>query len=254
MSTDQGEDTMARKFLILVLLMSVSLSGVSAVKADGEDTGYKWQNHADKYNFTFGNLIDNHQQMRILKNGALQGYIYIQFTGEEIDGVPVARRADCTNPTLDCRVGWEVIGVPVSGAKLVQRGPRLWDMSGVSLPADPEFLHFHWVGTPKKPCGLKTIEDNPTISYNGYLFKRTAVTTFYWLGGNPDKEKGRLVTPGVDLHSNIYGIWAGGGGDDHGGTGDDHEGGEDHEEGDCGGHDSGGDTGEGGHDGGSGGH
>jgi len=231
---------MARKFLILVLLMSISFSGITTVKADGPDTGYKWNNHEGKFNFTFGNLIDNHQQMRWLKIGALQGYIYIQFTGEYIDGVPVAKRADCTNPALDCRVGWEVIGVPVRGAKLVQKGPRLWDMSQVSMPSDPEFLHFHWASlngspNPKKPCGLKTIAENPNISYNGYLFKRTAVTTFYWLGGNPDKEKGRLVTPGVDLHSNIYGIWSGGGGD--GGEG------EDHEEGDCAGHDSGGDTG-----------
>jgi len=223
---------MARKFLILVLLMSISLSGVTAVKADGEDTGYKWQNHAGRYNFEFGNLIDNHQQTRLLKNRALQGYIYIQFTGDYIDGVPVARRANCDDPTLDCRVGWEVIGVPVEGAKLVQRGPRLWDMSGMSLPADPEFLHFHWLGTPKKPCGLKTITEDYSISYNGYLFKRTAMTSFYWLGGNPDKENGRLVTPGVDLHSNIYGIWSGGDGD--GGEG------EDHEEGDCAGHETGG--------------
>ena len=221
---------MARKFLILVLLMSVSFSGITTVKADGPDTGYKWNNHEGIFNFTFGNLIDNHQQMRRLKNGALQGYIYIQFTNEEIDGVPIARRADCVgNPDAvppilptDCRVGWEVIGVPVSGAKLVQKGPRLWELDPDSLPADPEFLHFHWVGTPKKPCGL--VIGN---QYNGYLFKRTAVTTFYWLGGNPNKEMGRLVTPGVDLHSNIDGVWTGGGGD---GEGEDEE---------CGGHDTG---------------
>jgi len=237
---------MARKCLILVLLMSISFSGITTVKADGVDTGYKWQNHVGKFNFKFGNLIDNHQQMRLLKNGALQGFVYIQFTGDYIDGIPVARRADCEDANLDCRVGWEVIGVPVIGAKLIQRGPRLWDLSQSSLPADPEFAHFHWTKlgafdpNPKKPCGL-VLND---VSYNGYIFKRTAVTTFYWLGGNEDKEKGRLVEPGVDLHSNIYGIWSGGDGD--GGEG------EDHEEGDCGGHETGGDIGEGGHD--SGGH
>jgi len=229
---------MARKFLILVLLISICFSGVTAAKADGEDTGYKWQNHAGKYNFIFGNLIDNHQQMRLLKNGALQGYIYIEFTGEYIDGIPVARRANCYDPSLDCRVGWEVIGVPVKGAKLIQRGPRLWELDPAFLPADPEFVHFHWAKlnafdpNPKKPCGLVLKDENPDFSYNGYLFKRTAVTTFYWLGGNPEKEKGRLVTQGVDLHSNIFGIWSGGGGD--GGEG------EDHDEGDCAGHESGG--------------
>lgn len=223
---------MIRKFLILFLLISIGLSGVTTVKADGADTGYRWNGHMGKFDFTFGNLIDNHQQMRLLKNGALQGYIYIQFTGDFIDGVPVARRADCTNPTLDCRVGWEVIGVPVRGAKLIQRGPRLWDLSQASLPVDPEFVHFHWAKlgvfdpNPKKPCGL-VLND---VSYNGYLFKRTAVTTFYWLGGNPEKEKGRLVIQGVDLHSNIYGIWTGGDGGD----------GEEHDDEGCGEHDTGG--------------
>lgn len=227
---------MARKFLILVLLMAISLSGVTTVKADGPDVGYRWQNHPRAFDFKFNNLIDNHQQMRLLKNGALQGFIYIQFTGEYIDGIPVARRANCYDAALDCRVGWEVIGIPVRGAKLIQRGPRLWEVDPASMPEDPEFVHFHWTKldtfdpNPPKPCGLITKAENANMSYNGYLFKRTAVTTFYWLGGNPDKEKGRLVTPGVDLHSNIYGIWSGGGGD--GGEG------EDHEEGDCGGHET----------------
>lgn len=229
---------MARKFLVLVLLMSISFSGITTVKADGPDTGYRWQNHAKPFDFRFNNLIDNHQQMRLMKNGALQGFIYIQFTGEFIDGVPVARRANCYDASLDCRVGWEVIGIPVRGAKLIQRGPRLWELDPAFLPADPEFVHFHWTKldafdpNPQKPCGLITKAENANMSYNGYLFKRTAVTTFYWLGGNPDKEMGRLVTPGVDLHSNIYGIWSGGGGD--GGAW------EDHEEGDCGGHETGG--------------
>ena len=224
---------MARKFLILVLLMSGGLSGITAVRADG--LGKSWKNHAAPYDFMFNNLIDTHQQMKLRSDGTLHGWIYIQVVNEispdAPDGVPIARRADCTNPALDCRVGWEVIGVPVSGAKLFQKGPRLWDMSQVTMLSDTEFLHFHWMGTPKKPCGL-TIG----AEYNGYLFKRTAVTTFFWLGGNPNREDGRLVTPGVDLHSNIYGIWSGGGE------------GEDHEEDSCGGHDSGSDTGEGGHD------
>ena len=133
---------MARKILILVLLMSISLSGVAVVKADGPDTGYKWNDHVGKFNFTFDNLIDNHQQMQLLKNGALQGFIYIQFTGEYIDGIPVAQRADCTDSALDCRVGWEVIGAPVMGAKLIQRGPRLWELDPASMPADPDFVHF----------------------------------------------------------------------------------------------------------------
>ena len=218
--------------------MALCFSGVGIAKADAPDTGYPWQDHAKPFAVKFSNLIDNHQQMRLLKNGALQGFIYIQFTGEFIDGIPIARRADCTNQELDCRVGWEVIGVPVRGAKLIQRGPQLWELDTASLPADPEFVHFHWYHegaynpivdpynlNPQKPCGLIVGQE-----YNGFLFKRTAITTFYWLGGSPDKENVRLVTPGVDLHSNIYGIWSGGDGDE----------GEDHEEGGCGEHETGG--------------
>jgi len=207
---------MIRKFTILILLIALGLFGVITVNADESDTGRPWKDHAKPFDFVSGNLIDNHQQMKLQNKGWLHGFIYIQFTGEFVDGFPVARRADCTNPSLDCSVGWEVSGVPVSGAKLVQKGPRLWELA--SLPADPEFVHFHWMGTPKKPCGLTV-----GAEYSGYLFKRTAVTTFYWLGGNPNKEMGRLVTPGVDLHSNINDLW----------TGDGDEG---EDEGECAGH------------------
>lgn len=228
---------MVRKFTILILLISMSVSGISAVKADGPDTGRPWKDHAKPYGFMFGNLIDNHQQMKLRSDGTLHGFIYIQFTGEEIEsapnGVPVARRADCTNPALDCRVGWEVLGIPVK-ATLLQRGPRLWELNPASLPVDPEYVHFHWYHedaynrnidpynlNPAKPCGLAD-----GFEYDGYLFKRTAVTSFYWLGGNPNKEVGRLVTPGVDLHTNRADLFERGG-----------DGGEEEDEGDCGRHD-----------------
>jgi hypothetical protein len=203
--------------------------------------GFPWKNHAAPYAFTFGNLIDNHQQSRLLPNGRLQGFIYLQFTGEVMDGVPVARRANCDDPTLDCRVGWEIIGVPVQGAHLVQKRPRLWSFAYRSLPTDPEFVHFQWMGSPKKPCGLVLYD----VAYSGYLFKRTAATTFYWLGGNEDKEIGGLVTPGIDMQSNLEGVWSGGardggqGGEDFNGCGDHETGGDTG----CGGSDMGGETG-----------
>jgi len=225
-------------FFITVFALLLMTLGVSVVQADEEDTGYPWFNHAGKYDVEFNNLIDNHQQMRLLKNGWLQGYIYIQFTGEFIDSKPVARRVDCTNPALYCRVGWEVIGIPVSGAKLVQKGPRIWDIDAANLPDDPEFTHFHWIeGTdgknPQKPCGLKLADTG--VTYSGYLFKRVAVTEFYWLGGNEDKETGRLVIPGIDLHSNLLGRWTSGGGNHDGGHDGEEPGGDD--AGGCGGHD-----------------
>ena len=225
---------MYRKIWVLIVIGLLLWAGTTIARADGPDLGFSWNNHAEKFSFIFGNLIDNHQQTRLLKNGNLQGYIYVQFTGDEIDGIPVARRADCNNPELDCRVGWEVIGIPVDGATLLQKGPRLWKLPAEYLPDTPdefpEFFHFHWVGTPKKPCGLVLNDE----VYSGYLFKRTAMTTFYWLGGNDDKEAGRLVTPGLDLHSNLDGYWTGGGG--HGGE---EPGGETGGEEGCGGHDIG---------------
>jgi len=245
---------MYRKILLLSIIGLLLLAGANVARADGPDLGLPWNGHEGRFDFRFGNLIDNHQQTRLLRNGWLQGYIYIQFTGEEIDGIPVARRANCDDPALDCRVGWEVTGVPVDQATLLQKGPRIWDIPETNLPSDPEFVHFHWLGLPKKPCGLVL----DTLAYNGYLFKRTAVTTFYWLGGNDDRETGRLVTPGLDLHSNLEGRWAGGGGHDSGEPGGDtgcdgHDTGED-PGGDtgCDGHDTGedpgGDTGCDGHD------
>lgn len=217
---------MYKKILVILVIALLLLLGTTVARADAPDLGFAWNNHANPYDFKFSNLIDNHQQTRLLKTGKLQGFIYIEFTGEMIDGIPVARRANCDDPMLDCRVGWEVTGVPVQEATLVQKGPRLWNIAEEFLPSDPEFVHFHWVGGPAKPCGL-VLND---VSYSGYLFKRTAVTTFYWLGGNDDKETGRLVTPGIDMHSNLEGRWTGG------------------ESGGCGGHDTGGDTGCGGHD------
>lgn len=237
---------MYKKILITLMIVLLLLTGTIAVRADAPDLGFAWKNHAAPFTFKFNNLIDNHQQTRLLNNGRLQGFIYIQFTGEMINGIPVARRADCDDPTLDCRVGWEVSGVPAQEARLVQKGPRLWSFPEGALPADPEFVHFHWTGTPKKPCGL-VLND---VAYNGYLFRRTAVTTFYWLGGNDDKEAGRLVTPGIDLHSNLEGRWTGGGhsGEDPGGEpGGDMGGCGDHDTGDdtgCGGHDTGGEPGD----------
>jgi hypothetical protein len=244
---------MLKKIFITLVIGMLLLPGTIGAKADGPDLGFSWKSHNAPFTFKFYNLIDNHQQTRLLSNGWLQGFIYIQFTGEMMDGVPVARRANCDDPSLDCRVGWEIIGIPVQGATLVQKGPRLWSFAVEALPSDPEFIHFHWVGDPKKPCGLVLNE----VPYSGYLFKRTAVTTFYWLGGNDDKEVGRLVTPGLDMHSNLEGRWAGGGHDGGGGGEDagscgDHETGEDTgcggsdiggETGGCGDHETGGDTG-----------
>jgi hypothetical protein len=218
---------MFSRISILLTVILLLLLASTAVLAD--DPGFPWQDdHAAPFDFTFGNLIDNHQQSKVVRNGMLQGFVYIQFIGEE-NGVPVAERADCENPDLDCRVGWKVKGIPFT-ATLVSKGPRKWLVDETLLPASGSYVHFHWVGTPRKPCGLK-IGDTKS----GFLLQRTAVTEFQWLGGNSaNGHGGHLVTPGMDLHSNIVTVWNGdpGGGGEPGGGGD-------HDEGDCGGHDGG---------------
>ncbi len=239
---------MRKKFAILFIALIALLLSTTVVQATQAETGYPWRDHAAPFDFLFGNLIDNHQQTRLLPDGKLMGQIYIQFTGEEIDGIPVAIRADCTDPSLDCRVGWLVTGVPMQ-ATLVQKGPRKWLVDPATLPNRSDFSHFHWVGSPMKPCGLVLDDGVTSVVYDGYLMRRTAVQEFYWFGGSGNEDhNGRLVTPGIDPHSNIVTSWdySDDGGGDHGGCGDDDGGHDD------GGHDDGGcshddDTGCGGH-------
>jgi hypothetical protein len=226
-------------FKRVVILVSVALLLLLAGTAVLAAEGYEWRNHADPFNNTFGNLIDTHQQSQQVGGDMLQGYIYIQFTGEERDGVPEAVRADCTNPTLDCSLGWKFKAIPIE-AKLVSKGPRVWQVDAGDLPDGPQYAHFHWNGIPTKPCGLVIGE-----TYEGYLMQRTAVSTFFWLGGNPNKGPGGPVgSGGSDDHHED------GGCSGHDGTDETHdEGGcsghdgtdETHDEGGCSGHD-GGDT------------
>ncbi len=246
---------MTKNFATLLTTLAVLLVMVNVVQADQPETGNPWRDHAMPFNFMFGNLIDNHQQTMLQPNGRLVGQIYIRFTGEEIDGVPVAIRADCTDPSLDCRVGWIVQGVPMQ-ATLVQKSPRKWKVDPAMLPQMPGFNHFHWVGSPMKPCGLTLDDGVSSVLYDGYLLKRTAVQEFYWFGGSGNENhNGRLVSPGIDPHSNVVTSWDY---SDNGGSHGDSCGGHDdggssggsggHDDGGCDGHDDGSDdTGCGGH-------
>jgi len=237
---------MTKKTVIFLIALLVLLFGNTVAQAEQSETGYPWGNHTEPYDFLFGNLIDNHQQTQLLPSDSLVGYIYIRFTGEETDGIPIAVRADCTDPSLDCRVGWVVRGVPIQ-ATLVQKAPRKWKVDASTLPKSPGYNHFHWVGSPMKPCGLILDDGETSVLYNGYLLKRTAVQQFYWLGGSGnDDHNGRLVNPGIDPHSNIVTSWDYSGSDGgHGGGCDGHDGDSDsgcdgHDDGsshpDCGGH------------------
>jgi len=206
-----------KKLLAQVAVILIMALGVSVVQADeieidtGTDTqledDYPWRDHAEPFVFTFHNMIDTHQQSFLDRNGVLHGFIYIHFTGEYTEeGVPIARKANCDIEA--CSVGWVIKGVPYR-ATLVNKGPRVWQIDPACLPQEPGYTHFHWTGSPYKPHGL--VLGPPTL-YDGYLLKRVAVTTFYWLGGSGGGQGG----DGGDGGSGNCG------GDDGGCTGDDH--------------------------------
>ena len=205
-------------FITMFALLAMPLGAqVYADESDGDF--YPWRNHQAPFEFTFGNMIDTHQQSSFDKNGVLHGFIYIRIIGVAEDGIPIAEKANCEENAEGCVVGWVIKAVPVS-AELVNKGPRVWLMDPEDLPQEPGYTHFHWLETPPKPHGLNT----ETV-YEGYLMKRMAARTFYWLGGS--------------------GGGQGGGNDSGGGGCSGHDSGD---EGGCSGHDSGDEGGCGGHE------
>jgi len=200
---------MKHKLYTLLAVLLILVLGVSAVQADETDVetefeleeDYPWSYHAEPMEFKFGNMIDSHQQSHLDSNGVLHGFIYIYDTGEDtVEGYPVAEKAHC--PTGPCMVGWVIKGVKIR-AILVNKSPRVWQINPADIPKEPGYSHFHWIGDPHSPGGPDGLKVE--TEYEGYLLKRVAKTSFFWLGG-----------PGQ-----------GGGG--HGGSG-----------GGCGGHDTGG--------------
>lgn len=208
---------MFRKLLAQVTVILIMALGVSVVQADeieidtGTDTkledDYPWRAHTEPFEFTFNNMIDSHQQSFIDRNDVLHGFIYIHFTGEYTEGgVPIARKTNCE--IEECSVGWVIKGFPYQ-ATLVNKGPRVWQVDPTGLPEQPGYTHFHWTGNPYKPHDL--VLGSPTL-YDGYLLKRVAVTTFYWVGGSGGGQGGS----GGDGETVVCG------GEDGGCTGDDH--------------------------------
>jgi hypothetical protein len=96
------------------------LSLLITTSALAEDD-HPWRQHQRPFSYVFGNEIDGHQQTREERDGNLNGYLYIQYTGIVTkDNYPVATHVDCNAAGADCRVGWKVAGIP-SIAKLVRQ-------------------------------------------------------------------------------------------------------------------------------------
>ena len=199
--------------LFLVLLLALGATVALADETD-LDLDYPWRGHAAPFDHMFGNMIDGHQQSLILKKGQLSGFIYVEYTAEMTeDGLPVAKKATCASGNRT--VGWVVKGVPIS-AKLVNQSPRIWLVDPDDLPQEKGYTHFHWTGAPQKPHDLEVGE----VYDDGYLMKRVAPASFFWLGGGQSQSGGG--SGGCTGDEGGCGDEAGGCGDDTGGcTGED---------------------------------
>jgi hypothetical protein len=181
------------------VLLLVALLGLGSGAAHA--SGLAWQDHAPPFSFLFLNHIDSHQQSRVAPNGRLQGFFYIEFTGNVTpDGIREAMHADCTQSGSQCVPGWSLKGVPMT-ATLVSNemmAHPVWCVDGKKLAQLPGYSHFHWLGEPQEASALVVGQQ-----YAGYLLQLRAVDTFFFA-----EHGGSLVTPGIDTYSH-YNITTG---------------------------------------------
>lgn len=169
---------------------------------------YPWRHHQWPLSYVFGNAIDGHQQTREGRDGKLDGYLYIQYTGVVTkDNYPVATHVDCNVIGADCLVGWKVAGIP-SSAKLVREPMHdhpVFLIERADIPQPGSYAHFHWTGM---------VMPMPYLSVSGYLLELTAVNSFCFIhhdvgmamNAKTCRESGGVkVDRGVDLatHLNI---------------------------------------------------
>lgn len=181
----------------VILLIALAVLPAGPVLAD-TGSAYPWNNHAAPFTFLFGNHIDSHQQSQALTGGQLQGFLYIHYTGETINGIPVAEHTDCSADPSACVVGWVFQGVPAQATVvgMDEMGMAQFCVNAATSRQLIGFSHFHWLGDPADDMGLQMGQ-----SYTGYLLKLTARTTFYFR----HHDMQFLVTPGIDTttHANV---------------------------------------------------
>lgn len=188
-----------------LLALSFLLAPFAPVASTGaQAAGYPWKDHARPFDFRFGNNIDTHQQTQVKSSGDLFGFLYITYTGEEIDGIPVAEHCDGSTPADLCEVGWIIRGRYLGGAAAptfvyqANDHPTWLVESRNDIPQPGSFSHFHWLGDPPGGGGLIQGERR-----DGYLLQLDAVDQFYFRHFGEEL----LVTPGTDIatHVNIVG-------------------------------------------------
>ncbi|MCB2180794.1 MAG: hypothetical protein KQH63_02070 [Desulfobulbaceae bacterium] len=179
-------------------------------------TGAEWRDQQAPYDFVFGNHLDTHQQTKVMPDGELKGFLYIEFTGEyTADGYPIAQHTDCFDELADCTVGWSLKGVPGHASFVYHESGDhpLWQVhSRDDIPQPGGYSHFHWLDGPAMAGDLME-----GMMYHGYFLELTAKDTFVFRHGSEEI----LVTPGLDLATHLNLVSAFPGTTDPGGGGDD---------------------------------
>ncbi len=135
----------------------------------------KWKDHAKPYTFLFGNHIDTHQELKLMKDGDLQGFFYITWLDKDEDGstdideasgLPIA--GHCNKPEHyenGCFAGWTMRAKPcieeVNNCRAMylyhyhDHPPWLLDPtvdetgnlrgSRLSIVQPGSFTHMHWL-------------------------------------------------------------------------------------------------------------
>jgi hypothetical protein len=180
------------KVLVTALVICILLVEATPVSA----ASYPWRDHAKPFDFLFGNEIDTHQQSRKVGGEKLQGSLYIHYTGETIDGIPVAEHMDCNAMPASCVAGWKFEGVKLDAMVVSPEMMPEFCAGAEDLANKQGYSHFHWLGDPQMGMDLVTGQ-----VYSGYLMRLVAQSAFYFR----HHDTLILVTPGIDTvsHANI---------------------------------------------------
>jgi hypothetical protein len=180
-------------------LFSLSMIVVWLISSAAAQLAYPWKGHAEPYSFLFGNEFDTHQQSKAVGADQIQGFLYIHYTGETINGIPVAEHTNCDSLANNCRAGWKFQGSFTQG---IYAGHNMQNhMPQFCVTADTTqnrsgISHFHWLGEPMTDMDL--VEGQ---TYPGYVMQLVALDTFYF----HHHDTLILVETGIDQvsHQNI---------------------------------------------------
>lgn len=196
------------------ILCTVALTCTTvAAHADG----LPWRDHAAPFSFRFGNHIDHHQQTKLLTtSGRLWGYLYIQITGKNHHGVPIAEHCHKDTPPAKCVIGWKLRAIPGHATFLYhhQDHPVWLVHQRQDIPQPGAFTHFHWVtpfGTDPRLNTTTSLVGRcdaveagqlvPGAMCQGYFLELKAVRHFVFKDHDSEVD----VQPGIDTatHTNI---------------------------------------------------